>query len=98
MSSCDGGTQSALTSSISAIQSVSSDKRQLPYEACKHIEREILVPILAEKALKPFHPLVKSIPQRIVNKEIVCLRDLEKTFMWLGPVSDFLYRALGHCS
>jgi hypothetical protein len=36
--------------------------------------------------LKPFHPLVRSIPQRIINKQIVCLRDLEKTLLWLAPV------------
>jgi hypothetical protein len=36
--------------------------------------------------LKPFHPLVRSVPQRIINKQIVCLRDLEKTLLWLAPV------------
>lgn len=48
----------------------------------------MLLPILKEPKLKPFHPLVKSIPARIVNKQIVCLRDLEKTLLWLAPVSQ----------
>lgn len=64
------------------------DKRQLGLNACKQIEKFILVPILKESRLKPFHPLVQSVPQRIVNKQIVCLRDLEKTLLWLAPVSE----------
>ena len=51
----------------------------------------MLLPILKEPKLKPFHPLVKSIPARIVNKQIVCLRDLEKTLLWLAPVSQLSF-------
>lgn len=79
-------TQSAITSSISS-DITAPQRPQLCLSACKRIERFILIPILKEEKLKPFHPLVKSIPQRIANKEIVCLRDLEKTFLWLAPVS-----------
>ncbi|KAJ5306441.1 hypothetical protein PENANT_c017G05447 [Penicillium antarcticum] len=79
--------QSAITKSIAAFDSGSSSKRQLGPAACKQIERYVLVPILKEPRLKPFHPLVRSIPQRIVNKQIVCLRDLEKTLLWLAPKS-----------
>lgn len=47
-----------------------------------------MIPILKEERLKPFHPLVESIPQLVENKEIACLRDIEKTLLWLAPVSD----------
>ncbi|KAJ6178553.1 hypothetical protein N7519_009014 [Penicillium mononematosum] len=79
--------QSAITSSISAFDTGSSPKRQLGPAACKQIERFVLVPILKEPRLKPFHQLVRSVPQRIINKQIVCLRDLEKTLLWLAPNS-----------
>ena len=49
-----------------------------------------MVPILKEERLKPFHPLVESIPQLVENEEIACLRDIEKTLLWLAPVSDLL--------
>lgn len=65
-------------------------RRQLSYSACKQIERFVLVPILKEAKLKPFHPLVRTIPSRIVNKQIVCLRDLEKILLWLAPVSPLV--------
>jgi hypothetical protein len=58
----------------------------------------VLVPILKEPRLKPFHALVRSVPQRIVNKQIVCLRDLEKTLLWLAPVSPIIVLFMGHWS
>ncbi|KAI2763036.1 hypothetical protein DTO006G1_2175 [Penicillium roqueforti] len=79
--------QSAITSSISAFDIGSSPKRQLGPAACKQIERFVLVPILKEPRLKPFHALARSVPQRIINKQIVCLRDIEKTLLWLAPNS-----------
>jgi hypothetical protein len=79
--------QSAITTASTNFDQGSSPRRQLSYSACKQIERFILVPILKEPKLKPFHPLVRSIPTRIVNKQIVCLRDLEKILLWLAPVS-----------
>lgn len=82
--------QSAITSSISAFDVGSSPKRQLGPAACKQIERFVLVPILKEPRLKPFHALARSVPQRIINKQIVCLRDLEKTLLWLAPVSQYI--------
>ncbi|EAW09391.1 putative C2H2 transcription factor (Ace1) [Aspergillus clavatus NRRL 1] len=78
-------TQSAITSSISAINPKQIAKYQLGARACKQIEKNLLVPILGEEKLKAFHPLVRSVPQRIVSKEINCLRDLEKTLLWLAP-------------
>lgn len=77
--------ESAITSDL-AFDSASS-RRQLHLGACKQIERYILVPILKESKLKSFHTLAQSVPERIVNRQIVCLRDLEKTLLWLAPVS-----------
>lgn len=76
------------TASKSSFDLGSSPKRQLGLAACKQIERHLLIPILKEQKLKPFHSLVRSVPNRIVKKQIVCLRDLEKTLLWLAPVSS----------
>ncbi|PGG95429.1 hypothetical protein AJ80_09962 [Polytolypa hystricis UAMH7299] len=56
--------------------------------ACKKIERLILLPIVREKQFAPFLGLIKGIPSRIDSKEIACLRDLEKTLLFLAPVSE----------
>lgn len=50
---------------------------------CEHI----LKPLLAKPELKTFHPLVIDCPRRIKEKEILCLRDLEKTLLLIAPVS-----------
>ncbi|KAL8968730.1 MAG: hypothetical protein Q9183_002327 [Haloplaca sp. 2 TL-2023] len=55
--------------------------------ACRHIQKHIISPIVAENSLKDFHPLVRGIPYRVGRKEITCLRDLEKVLLWLAPVS-----------
>lgn len=55
--------------------------------ACRHIQKHIISPIVAENCLKDFHPLVRGIPYRVARKEITCLRDLEKVLLWLAPVS-----------
>lgn len=78
-------TQSAITSSVSALQSNALGKRSLSALACKQVEALVMIPILKEERLKPFHPLVESIPQLVENKEIACLRDIEKTLLWLAP-------------
>ncbi|KAF3390436.1 Zinc finger transcription factor ace1 [Penicillium rolfsii] len=77
--------QSAIVTAASDFDQGTAPRRQLSYSACKQIERFVLVPILKEAKLKPFHPLVRTIPSRIVNKQIVCLRDLEKILLWLAP-------------
>lgn len=56
--------------------------------ACRQIQKYIIIPILREKTLKDFHPLVTGIPLRVGRKEITCLRDLEKVLLWLAPVSE----------
>jgi hypothetical protein len=55
--------------------------------ASKQIRKHIIEPILDEKALQEFHPLVEQVPTRIGNKEITTLRELERTLIFLAPVS-----------
>lgn len=57
---------------------------------CEHI----LKPLLAKAELKTFHPLVIDCPRRIKEKQILCLRDLEKTLLLIAPVSQ-LQREFG---
>ncbi|WEW58588.1 hypothetical protein PRK78_004056 [Emydomyces testavorans] len=77
--------QSAITRSISCKKNtVESSKPTLSIRALKQIERCILIPILREKPLKPFHILVRSVPQRVKLNDITCLRDLEKTLLFLA--------------
>ena len=67
--------------------------------ACEQIQRYIIVPITKEPTLKAFHHLVNSIPYRVGQKQITCLRDLEKVILWLAPVSGsshLWYRSLAH--
>jgi uncharacterized C2H2 Zn-finger protein len=45
---------------------------------------------LAKPTLKEFEPIVLDIPRRIQSKEIICLRDLEKTLIFMAPVSQLL--------
>ncbi|EEQ34749.1 hypothetical protein McanCB56680_000108 [Microsporum canis] len=51
----------------------------------RQIQRHILIPLLKEQRLKTFQSLVRSVPQRIQSNEITCLRDLEKTLLYLAP-------------
>ena len=60
---------------------------KLSTEAEQKIKKFIIDPILAEDRLKDYHGLIKDIPQRIGDRAITCLRDLEKTLIYLAPVS-----------
>jgi hypothetical protein len=87
--------QSAITRSISSTSNANLNEHFLGQYAQKQIERCIIIPILREKRLEPFHPLVKGLPQRIGQREITCLRDLEKTLIFLAPVSTVLELGVG---
>jgi uncharacterized C2H2 Zn-finger protein len=99
-------TQSISTSHSTVTRSASAIGAQYPRaeqflskEAERHIRKHIIKPILAEQALKDFHPLVEDIPRRIGAKFISNLRDLEKTLFFLAPVSDDILasiRAVAH--
>ncbi|KAF1944158.1 hypothetical protein EJ02DRAFT_399256 [Clathrospora elynae] len=83
-------THSAVTRSYSAL-GASEDTHTLGEYACKQIHDIIIKPILAEESLKDFHPLIADVPRRIGEKNICNLRDLEKTFIFLAPVSGIRY-------
>lgn len=78
-------TRSAVTKSYSGLSHNEDKVRGLSDAAFQHIHKCIVKPILAEPALKEFHPLIKDVPRRIGAKEITNLRDLEKTLIFLAP-------------
>lgn len=77
------------SSTVSAItRSAAAHPESLPrlsVRASNRIHEHILKPLLAKASLKDFHPIVRDCPRRINEKEIVCLRDLEKTLMFMAP-------------
>lgn len=77
--------------------SVATEQRGLSKYACQQIHKHIVKPILAEENLKEFHPLIKDVPGRIGKKEIKNLRDLEKTLIFLAPVSFKRIRPVSGC-
>ena len=79
---------SALTRSAAAGSSSSTGLPGLSAKAASSIYEHTLGPLLAERAFKDFHPLVLECPRKIQEKEIVCLRDVEKTLLLLAPVSE----------
>jgi hypothetical protein len=80
---------SAITRSAAAHSSTIESLPRLSARASNRITEYILKPLLAKPSLKDFHPIVKDCPRRIHGKEIVCLRDLEKTLIFMAPVSGF---------
>jgi hypothetical protein len=81
---------SAITRSAAAHSSTIESLPRLSARASNRIHEHILKPLLAKPFLKDFHPIVKDCPRRIHAKEIVCLRDLEKTLIFMAPVSGLL--------
>ncbi|KAF8855601.1 putative zinc finger transcription factor ace1 [Acephala macrosclerotiorum] len=79
---------SAITRSAAAHSSTIESLPRLSTRATNRITEHILKPLLAKSSLKDFHPIVKDCPRRIHAKEIVCLRDLEKTLIFMAPVSE----------
>jgi hypothetical protein len=82
---------SAITRSHSALVPSSRDAHDsLSGHAAAQIQKLVLSPILRRQFLRDFHPLLRDVPRRIQTKEILCLRDLEKTLLLLAPVSGRL--------
>jgi hypothetical protein len=79
---------SAITRSAAAHTSTIESLPRLSARASNRIHEHILKPLLAKSSLEDFHPIVKDCPRRIHGKEIVCLRDLEKTLIFMAPVSE----------
>ncbi|GKT41895.1 zinc finger Y-chromosomal protein 1 [Colletotrichum spaethianum] len=77
----------------SAANTSSSTMEKLPALSSKAVNRiheHVLRPLRAKPALKDFESIVLDVPRRIRDKEIICLRDLEKTLIFMAPVSQLL--------
>ncbi|KAI8227524.1 Zinc finger transcription factor ace1 [Colletotrichum sp. SAR 10_96] len=82
---------SAITRSAAATSSSTNENlRGLSQKAANRITEHILRPLRAKPALKDFEPIVLDVPRLIRDKEIICLRDLEKTLIFMAPVSQAL--------
>lgn len=82
---------SAITRSAANTSSATMEKLPaLSSKAVNRIHEHVLRPLRAKPALKDFEPIVLDIPRRIREKEIICLRDLEKTLIFMAPVSHSL--------
>ncbi|KAI1320232.1 hypothetical protein F5Y16DRAFT_85970 [Xylariaceae sp. FL0255] len=79
---------SAITRSINTSKTESLPR--LGQRAVNRIHEHTLRPLLAKPSLKAFHPIVLDCPRRIQENQIVCLRDLEKTLIFMAPVSQLL--------
>ncbi|KJX94154.1 zinc finger transcription factor ace1 like protein [Zymoseptoria brevis] len=77
--------QSPASRSLSEISDACEEERGLSKYAAEQIHKYIIKPILREDSLKEFHELIKTVPERIGDKEIKNLRDLEKTLIFLAP-------------
>ena len=79
----------AINKSFSSFNEDSHDNMLSDFAVLK-VRQYIVAPILAENKLKEYHTLIEDLPKRIGDKAIICLRDLEKTLIFLAPVSaDF---------
>ncbi|KAI1208780.1 uncharacterized protein F4807DRAFT_133798 [Annulohypoxylon truncatum] len=78
-----GGSAAAITRSVTATRS--QDNQRLSDRAKNRIHEHILKPLLQDRSLKDFRPIVNDCPRRIQENQIVCLRDLEKTLIFMAP-------------
>ncbi|SPN97588.1 related to Cys2-His2 zinc finger transcription factor ACEI [Cephalotrichum gorgonifer] len=79
------GTKKSTVSAITRSASNMEDVAGLSERAVSRIHAHILKPLLAKPSLKDFQPIVLDIPRRIRDKDIICLRDLEKTLIFMAP-------------
>ncbi|KAH9908989.1 hypothetical protein F4778DRAFT_768020 [Xylariomycetidae sp. FL2044] len=82
------GGASAITRSVTTSKSESSQR--LSSRGVNRIHEHILKPLLAKPSLKDFRPIVLDCPRQIQENQIICLRDLEKTLIFMAPVSKLL--------
>ncbi|KAJ9627240.1 hypothetical protein H2203_003702 [Taxawa tesnikishii (nom. ined.)] len=75
----------AVNYSYSTIEPATVKEECLSDFAVEQIHKFIIKPILREPSLADFHPLLRDVPRRIGDKEIINLRDLEKTLIFLAP-------------
>ncbi|KAK8056812.1 Zinc finger transcription factor ace1 [Apiospora rasikravindrae] len=79
---------SAITRSATSIKSEKMPR--LSQRAVNRIHEHTLKPLLAKPSLKEFESIILDCPRRIQENQIVCLRDLEKTLIFMAPVSQLL--------
>ncbi|KAK0633540.1 hypothetical protein B0T14DRAFT_507174 [Immersiella caudata] len=75
----------AVTRSAAARTATKETSQGLSARATSRIFEHTLKPLLAKPSFKDLHPLVLECPKKIQEKEIVCLRDLEKTLLLVAP-------------
>ncbi|KAJ2893611.1 uncharacterized protein MKZ38_008408 [Zalerion maritima] len=86
-----GGLQSAgSTITRSAAATTSEKQAGLSQKGYSRISEHVLRPLLSKASLKDFRPIIQDVPRKIHKKEIVCLRDLEKSLLFRAPVSQLL--------
>ncbi|KAL2258955.1 hypothetical protein VTK26DRAFT_7542 [Humicola hyalothermophila] len=76
---------SAVTKSAAARATVTASLPGLSARATSRICEHTLKPLLGNSSFKDFHPLLLECPKKIQEKQIVCLRDLEKTLLLVAP-------------
>ncbi|KJR84844.1 zinc finger transcription factor ace1 [Sporothrix schenckii 1099-18] len=79
----------------SAAAASSEKPAGLSARATNRIYEHTVKPLLAKPAYKAFHPILLECTTKINKRDIVCLRDLEKTILFLAPVSDDLRNDTG---
>ncbi|KAL2199781.1 hypothetical protein P885DRAFT_74953 [Corynascus similis CBS 632.67] len=80
----------AVTRSASARSANAAAPAGLSPRAKNRICEHTLKPLLGNASFKDFHPLLLECPRKMQEKQIVCLRDLEKTLLLVAPVSELL--------
>ncbi|KAI0136508.1 hypothetical protein BJ170DRAFT_572604 [Xylariales sp. AK1849] len=83
------GVAAAITRSVTMSTKAENVQRLSP-RAVNRIHEHTLKPLLAKPSLKEFRPIILDCPRRIQENQIVCLRDLEKTLIFMAPVSQLL--------
>lgn len=81
---------SAVTITRSAASATMENLPGLSSRAMNRIQEHTLGPLLEKSTLKDFEPIILDIPRRIRSKQIICLRDVEKTLLFMAPVSQLL--------
>lgn len=86
-------TKSSVTATAITRSAATANMEQLPALSRRTVNRiheHTLTPLLEAETLKDFQPIILDVPRRIRTKDIICLRDLEKTLIFMAPVSNLL--------
>ncbi|CAK7220044.1 hypothetical protein SCUCBS95973_004023 [Sporothrix curviconia] len=75
----------AVTRSVAAASANAEKPAGLSARATNRIYEHTVKPLLAKPAYKAFHPILLECTTKINKRDIVCLRDLEKTILFLAP-------------